>query len=63
MNPTAHEPFHLSSEELVVLAELLESARTRLLVEIRRTHHRSFRDELRHRLSIVEELAGRCILC
>jgi hypothetical protein len=61
MNATAHEPWHLNSEELAVLGELLESARARLLIEIRRTHHRSFRDELRHRLSVVEELAERCI--
>ena len=51
---------NLNSEELVILAELLESARTRLLVEIRHTHHRAFRDELRHRLTLVEGLVDRC---
>ena len=60
MNATTHEPLKLNSEELAVLAELLESERARLLVEIRHTHHRSFRDELRHRLTLVEELAKRC---
>jgi hypothetical protein len=60
MNTTMHEPLNLNSEELAVLAELLESERARLLVEICHTHHRSFRDELRHRLTLVEELAERC---
>lgn len=60
MNATTHEPLHLNSEERAVLAELLESERARLLVQIRHTHHRSFRDELRHRLTLVEESAERC---
>ena len=62
MNATTHEPLNLNSEELAILAELLESERVRLLVEIRRTYHRSFRDELRHRLTFVEQLAERCRL-
>jgi hypothetical protein len=60
MNTTTHEPLNLNREQLAILAELLESERARLLVEIRHTHHRSFRDELRHRLALVEELAERC---
>ncbi len=59
MNATTHEPLNLTSEELEVLAELLDAARTRLLVEIRRTDHRAFRDELRHRLTVVEALLER----
>ena len=60
MNSTTHEPLNLPGEELAVLAELLESARTKLLLEIRRTDHRAFRDELRHRLTLVESLIERC---
>jgi len=48
--------FQLAGEELTVLNELLESERLRLMVEIRHTDHRVFRDELRHRLDIVEHL-------
>lgn len=60
MTATTHDPLNLGSEELAVLSELLESARTKLLVEIRRTHHRSFREDLRHRLMLIEQLADRC---
>ena len=59
MNATTHDPLNLNSEEVAILAELLESERAKLLVAIRHTHHRSFRDELRHRLTLVEELAKR----
>ena len=59
MNSTIHEPLDLTSEEFAILAELLESERAKLLVEIRHTHHRSFRDELRHRLTLVERLLER----
>jgi hypothetical protein len=48
--------FQLVSEELSVLNELLESERLRLMVEIRHTDHRVFRDQLRHRLDLVEHL-------
>jgi hypothetical protein len=60
MNATTHEPLNLAGEELAILAEMLEAARARLLVEIRHTHHRAFRDELRHRLTLVESLSDRC---
>ncbi|MGB9456096.1 MAG: hypothetical protein WCB12_08645 [Bryobacteraceae bacterium] len=60
MNSTSHAPLDLNSEEFAIVAELLEAAQTRLLIEIRRTHHRSFRDELRHRLTLVESLVERC---
>lgn len=50
----------LAGEELSVLMELLESERARLLVEIRHTAHRSFRDELRSRLAVVEHLLQSC---
>jgi hypothetical protein len=48
--------FQLAGEELTVLRELLESEQSRLLVEIRHTDHRTYRDELRHRLDVVEHL-------
>jgi hypothetical protein len=60
MNSTSQEALNLNSEERELLAELLDSERGRLLVEIRHTHHRPFRDELRRRLTLVEGLAGRC---
>jgi len=60
MNSTIHEPLDLTGEEFAILAELLESERAKLLIEIRHTHHRSFRDELRHRLTLVDRLVERC---
>ena len=59
MNSTTHDSLSFSSEELAVLAELVESARARLLNEIRHTDHRAFRDDLRQRLAVVEALAER----
>lgn len=59
MNLTTHEPLDLSGEEAMLLAELLEAARARLLIEIRRTDHRAFRDELRHRLAVLERVIER----
>jgi hypothetical protein len=52
--------FQLSGEALTIMGELLESERSRLLVEIRHTDHRSYRDELRHRLEVVERLLETC---
>lgn len=60
MNATTHEPLNLTEEEAVILAEVLESARKKLLVEIHHTDHRSFRDQLRHRLTLIESLLDRC---
>ena len=48
--------FQLAGEEFTVLNELLQSERLRLMVEIRHTDHRAYRDDLRHRLEIVEHL-------
>ncbi|HEY1335976.1 MAG TPA: hypothetical protein VGF59_00635 [Bryobacteraceae bacterium] len=45
---------------MAVLNELLETEQARLLVEIRHTDHRSFRDDLRRRLEIVEHLIELC---
>jgi hypothetical protein len=53
------ERLNLGGEQLAILAELLESERTRLLVEIRHTDHRSYRDQLRSRMNVVEQLLDR----
>lgn len=60
MNSAIHEPISLKNEELSVLIELLESERAKLLVEIRHTDRRVFRDQLRQRLAVVEGLMERC---
>jgi hypothetical protein len=60
VNTTSHEFLNLSDEELTILTELLESAIGKLLVEIGRTDHRAFRDDLRRRLKVIEGLAARC---
>ena len=59
MSPTIPASLNLTREESAILSELLESARIKLLVEIRHTDHRAYRDELRHRLDLVEGLATR----
>lgn len=56
MNARTHELLSLSSDELAILTELLEAGRVELLVEIRHTHHRSYRDYLRKRLIVLEGL-------
>ena len=50
----------MESEDLALLKELLDSERDRLLVEIRHTDHRNFRDQLRRRLTVVERLMEHC---
>ncbi|SPE42915.1 hypothetical protein SBA3_710024 [Candidatus Sulfopaludibacter sp. SbA3] len=60
MNSTPHELLNLTDEEFEILAGLLESERTKLLIGIRHTDHRAFRNELRHRLTLVERLIERC---
>jgi hypothetical protein len=59
MHPVAHQLPSLTEEELQILTELLESERVKLLVEIRHTDHRSYREELRRREELVEQLAER----
>jgi hypothetical protein len=49
----------MNDDEFRILTELLESEREKLLVEIRHTDHRDFREQLRQRLEVVETLAGR----
>lgn len=60
MNTISREPLNLSGEEIVIIAELLESERDKLLVEIRHTDRRAFRDDLRRRLEAVDRLVERC---
>lgn len=60
MSPVRHSPLTLSEGEIAIIVELLESARTRLLVEIRHTDHRAYRDELRARMDAIENLLERC---
>jgi hypothetical protein len=59
MNSTAREPLTLTGEELEILIELLQSERTKLLVEIRHADHRAFRDQLHERLNRIERLIER----
>ena len=51
---------NLAGEELTVLSQILSAEQARLLVEIRHTDHRSFREELRRRLKIIERLIDSC---
>ncbi len=60
MSPARQETLSLSGHDREIVAELLESERARLLVEIRHTDHRAYRDELRERLDVVEALLQRC---
>jgi len=48
-----HQLPTLKEEELQILTELLESERVKLLIEIRHTDHRAYRDALRRRQEIV----------
>jgi hypothetical protein len=57
---THDEVLCFTREELVIISELLASQRAELLIEIRHTDSRAFRDELRHRLTVVESLLERC---
>jgi hypothetical protein len=60
MDATMNERWNLTTEEQTVITDLLESERSKLMIEIRHTDHRSFREDLRHRLAVVESLLQRC---
>jgi hypothetical protein len=60
MDATMNERWNMTSEEQKVLTDLLELERSKLMVEIRHTDHRSFREELRHRLTVIEGLLQHC---
>jgi hypothetical protein len=49
----------LTSDELALLAMLLEGKQKVLLAEIRHTSRREFRDCLRDRLTLVENILSR----
>jgi hypothetical protein len=51
---------NLTGEERTVLRQILEAEQARLLVEIRHTDHRAYRDELRRKLASVERLLTEC---
>lgn len=53
------QPLSFTDEEVAILAELLETERATLLVGIRHTEHRAYKDELRRRLAVVEKLRER----
>jgi hypothetical protein len=52
-------PDSLTNEERELLAELLEAERHRLLLEIRHSTHRQFREELKQRYDRVDRLSSR----
>lgn len=57
--PEFNFPDSLKPEERELLAELLEAERHRLLLEIRHSDHRQFREQLGHRYDMVEDLTAR----
>jgi len=48
----------LNETDWGLIVELLEREQKELLVEVRHAHNRSFREQLRARLSLVERLLG-----
>lgn len=60
MSSTSQEILNLQTEEeRSFLTELLEAENARLLVGIRHTFHREYRDELHRRLDLLERLLKR----
>ena len=59
MSPANPETPNLSSAELAVLAELLESERARLAIAIRHTADPALRDVLWRKLGLLEGLSVR----
>lgn len=55
----ATESLVLSQDEHDLLTEVLESEDGRLAIEIRHTDKRAYREELKHRLHLVEALLAR----
>jgi len=58
---TKYAPVELSEEEITLLNELLDAEKARLLVGIRHTFHREYREELRRRLDLLEKLETRMV--
>lgn len=59
MENVTREPLGLTEEEHKILLELLEREQVKLPVEIRHTVNRSFREELKRRLQLVDHLVER----
>ena len=59
MNSATDETLKLTSAERDILAELLQSERFKLKIEIRNVSELAFRIGLCHRLSVVESLIER----
>jgi hypothetical protein len=59
MEAAMHAPLSLSNEEHELLAIMLEREQAKLLVEIRHTDNRHFREELRRRLDLLSHLHER----
>lgn len=59
METTTVHSFALSDDEREVVREVLESEDVRMAVEIRHTDKRAFREELKRRQHLVEEVLAR----
>ena len=60
MTSITHEPMAFTNEtEISLLSELLEAEQARLLIGIRHTFRREYRDELHRRLNLIESLMNR----
>ena len=60
MEATTPVAISVDSDERELLRELLDIEQDRLLVEIRHTDHRNYREQLRRRLQIIERLQEHC---
>jgi hypothetical protein len=52
-------PFSLDSQESILLAQILETELAKLAVEIRHTHNRLFRDDLKRRFEMIDAILAR----
>jgi hypothetical protein len=59
MDIVANEPVQLNSEELELVVDMLDREQARLHFEMRHTDKRAYREEMKHRLVVVESLLGR----
>lgn len=56
MKTTDATTIHLTGAQLELLASMLAAEHAKLLVEIRHTDHRAYREELAQRLAVLEQL-------
>jgi ABC-type ATPase involved in cell division len=59
METALRESLGLTEDQYKLLLEILEREQVKLPVEIRHTVNRSYRDELKRRLQIVDQLVER----